>query len=356
MADRSRTIFVFILPKRGCVAYSLEMIRHLTGLRYKVYVSRRTEGELPDQSVRIPTFRNGLEFCLATLFVLPFWLVKIGLAAPKNDCKAFYFPVLHHWTPFLLLLARLLKIPGIITVHDAVTHPGEPGFLQGYFQKVSIRLASGVVTLSEYVDHQLPADGKPRRLIPHGILALPGLIRKNSPAQRPVRLLFLGRVARYKGIDLLWAALQQLDEALWAGLTIAGDIVDPDFERFHHPKVKWRNEWLAEEEISRLLNEADVLVLPYREASQSGIITLGIAAAIPMVVTRVGGLSEQLGPDEAVWVTPEAESLAEGIKILAENVDLYHRIQAKLAAYTSHATGWKEHAARLEQFIDALKI
>ncbi len=326
------------------MAYSLEMIRHLTGLRYKVYVSRRTEGDLPDQCDRIPTFRNGLEFFFATLFILPYWLVKIGRNARKTRCEAFYFPVLHHWTPFFLILARMLKIPGILTVHDATTHPGEPGFFQDFFQRISIRLAAGVIALSEYVENKLLLSDKPHVRIPHGILTLPGLNRERKALHQPARLLFLGRIARYKGLDLLWAALQQLDEHSWACLTIAGLVIDPDFEPFQHPKVKWRNEWLPEEEISRLLNQSDILVLPYREASQSGIIPLGIAAAIPMVVTRVGGLPEQLGPEEAVWVEPDPDSLAKGIRALTENTDIYHRIHLNLLKHVAEEPGTQLNA------------
>ncbi|MCB0606389.1 MAG: glycosyltransferase family 4 protein [Lewinellaceae bacterium] len=350
MKEQAGTIFVFILPKRGCVDYALEMTRHLTRLRYEVYASKQSEGAFPDHTIRVKTFRNGPDFVFSSLFILPRLLLRIARQARRNQCSAFYFPTFHHWAPFFLLLAKRLGIPGIVTVHDAHSHPGEPALLQDLFQRWSVRLAAGVVFLSEYVAGQSNPAGKPIKVIPHGILSLPGLIPGERQGQKPLRLLVIGRIARYKGIDLLEQAIELLEDDLWSSLTIAGAVVDPDFHPFVHPKVHWETGWLPPERMADLLNRADVLVLPYREASQSGVLTLGIAARIPMVVTNVGGLREQLDEQCALWVEPNPESLAEGIGNLAKNPDIYHRIRQNLGE--NHATAtWSQCAEMLEEFI-----
>ena len=55
------------------------------------------------------------------------------------------------------------------------------------------------------------------------------------------------------------------------------------------------DKFLDEEEISYLLNTNDVLILPYIDATQSGIVTLGMASGLPIICTNVGGLKEQIG-------------------------------------------------------------
>ncbi len=247
----------------------------------------------------------------------------------------------------------MLGIPGVVTVHDAHSHPGEPALLQGLFQRWSVRLAGGVVFLSEYVAGQSNTAGKPFKVIPHGILSLPGLISGERKGRKPLRLLVIGRIARYKGIDLLGQAIQLLEDDIWSALTIAGAVVDPDFHPFVHPKVHWETGWLPPERMADLLNRADVLIMPYREASQSGVLTLGIAAGIPMVITRVGGLLEQLDEQCALWVEPNAESLAEGIRNLAKNPDIYHRIRQNLGDHHATAT-WSQCTEMLEEFIFSL--
>jgi glycosyltransferase involved in cell wall biosynthesis len=71
---------------------------------------------------------------------------------------------------------------------------------------------------------------------------------------------------------------------------------------------------VPEDEVSTLLNWADIVVLPYREASQSGIAPTALAAGRRVIATRVGGLAEQLADNPlATLCEPDAASLAAAI-------------------------------------------
>jgi glycosyltransferase involved in cell wall biosynthesis len=76
-------------------------------------------------------------------------------------------------------------------------------------------------------------------------------------------------------------------------------------------EVTVENRWVPEAEIGALLAWCDAVILPYREASQSGVAAAALAAGRPVIATRVGGLREQLsGIPRAMLCEPRADSLA----------------------------------------------
>jgi glycosyltransferase involved in cell wall biosynthesis len=79
--------------------------------------------------------------------------------------------------------------------------------------------------------------------------------------------------------------------------------------------VTVENRWVPESEIGPLLAWSDALILPYREASQSGVAAAALAAGRPVIATRVGGLSEQLSvAPRALLCEPRPDSLARAIR------------------------------------------
>jgi len=318
-----------MLARRGCLAYANEMVKLLPTGEIKIYASRESEEPLPDGSYLIPTFKNKWEFIWRTLRTLPNFLWQIRWDF-QQGYQIFYFPVFHHWNPVILLLAKWLGAKTILTIHDAVFHPGEWQWGQGWFQNRAMRRANRLIVLSEFVKKQLPVSlqGK-TTVIPHPVL-LPQTTVPRRVFKLPLRLLFLGRMARYKGVDLLLEAVKDFSAEKIQHLTLAGlpmqETVLPE-TAFPIQKIE---RWLNESEITPLLQEHDVLILPYREASQSGVVALGIPAAIPMVVTKVGGLPEQLAEKEAVWVEPTVHSIRAGIVQLLENPNLYENLHQQL--------------------------
>ena len=69
-------------------------------------------------------------------------------------------------------------------------------------------------------------------------------------------------------------------------------------------RVEIVNRWIYDDEIYRFFEEADLVVMPYLEASQSGVIMLAYSFGKPFIVTDVGGLSEQVYPDSGVIIPP----------------------------------------------------
>ncbi len=135
-------------------------------------------------------------------------------------------------------------------------------------------------------------------------------------------LLFFGFVRRYKGLDLLLEAM--LSDKLadpFLKLIIAGEYYeDREYYRkwLEHEKLRDRiiefNQFIADEDVFKYFCAADLLVQPYRSATQSGVAQIAYHFELPMVVTDVGGLPEIVPDGKVGFVTrPDPEDIAEAI-------------------------------------------
>lgn len=352
MRKGEKKVIAFLLCRSGCVPYATQMVSHLSRVEVKIYASAYSAETLPKDSYRIPTYRNKLEFLLSSLIVLPWLMIQVSITIHRGFCIG-YFPLFHPWNPFLILLFRLWKGKSILTAHEGRLHLGEAYFWEQWLVNLSIKWADELVFLTEKerqsTQQQIPFHGR-SWIIPHGILSLPGLDSGTRSLPTRPALLFLGRIIRYKGVELLLNVVAQLPSEAIQHLTIAGQANYPIPSQSLKGKVKWIKEWLPEEKMAQLLNEHDILILPYLQASQSGILTMGIAAAIPMICTRVGGLSEQLHENEALWVNPEPKSLLAGIQQLIQTPELYRELHQRLVKKRNRES-WTESARQLEAII-----
>jgi glycosyltransferase involved in cell wall biosynthesis len=122
-----------------------------------------------------------------------------------------------------------------------------------------------------------------------------------SGAEEPVHLLFFGIVRQYKGVDVLLRAVAQLRRERPVRVVVAGEFWDPvdPYERLVdelglHDVVDLRPGYVPDDELGRHLARADVMVAPYRSATQSGAVEMAFGAGLPVVASRVGGLAEQI--------------------------------------------------------------
>jgi glycosyltransferase involved in cell wall biosynthesis len=230
--------------------------------------------------------------------------------------------------PLDLLMAIALRLIGarlVVVVHDADAHPGDGFPLQMMLQRLLCRLAGGLVALCGHVGTQLRLQrlaGTDRRPLirfshpPFGF-EMPAAER----AAGPPRLLCFGRLLPYKGLDLLAGALASLPPEVAIEVRVAGS--GPESGALDALRscrgVTVENRWVPEAEIGSLLAWSDALILPSREASQSGVAAAALAAGRPVIATRVGGLREQLtGAPQAVLCEPDAGSVARAIQLWLE--------------------------------------
>jgi len=227
--------------------------------------------------------------------------------------------------PLDLLMAialRRLHIPFVVLVHDADAHPGDGFPLQMWLQRRLCRRAMTVAALTTHVGerllHQKLAGTRGRPLIRLKHPPMPYEVRfRPVGAGDSFRLLSFGRLLPYKGLDLLADSLRRLGPQ--PGLTVRVVGSGPESPALAAlralPGVTVENRWVPEDEVGALLGWADAVVLPYREASQSGVAAVALAARRYVIATNVGGLAEQLADEPlAILCEPSADSLANGLR------------------------------------------
>jgi glycosyltransferase involved in cell wall biosynthesis len=116
-------------------------------------------------------------------------------------------------------------------------------------------------------------------------------------------ILFIGRIRKYKGVENLVQAFDKLEINDFQ-LVIAGE---GKLKIRHDPRIKLFNHWLAEDEIASLIEGSEVVVFPYVEASQSGILPYCLDKNKKVVITPLPGLLEQSVTYKNVFVTKDLE-------------------------------------------------
>lgn len=220
-----------------------------------------------------------------------------------------YFLLPHPWD--LSLSKKIMKSSNMEIwrgIHDIKNHPGE-FWPRPHTIKKLIKYSTTIVVYSEFVKESLLAYGKP--IINSAIYEVH---HSSKSVYTPGSVLFVGRIKKYKGIKLLlnsWPKVTTQGKSL----TIAGFGRLPSVVRATPCTVY--NRWLSDLEIELLIQNAHVVVLPYIEASQSGVISIAHSMCTPVVVTPVGGLTNQIieGTNGIVAEDLSPESVAKAIDL-----------------------------------------
>lgn len=339
-------VLIFHLSRYGYADYAAGMINHLPIKDYVIYQSKYHSVSVDKPIRNVRTYRNTWEFFINSFIVLPLLLWKIYKEIPSLNIKVSYFLGFHYWDLPLIWICKMRRIGVVYTVHDGVLHEGEDYFRHRMLQNACIRRANQLIFLTNFVKNEtmnLLRLFTNATVIPHGPINIPHLSIEHKHSTR-LKLLFLGRIGKYKGVELLLEALKSAENDIWECLTIAGKPLYK-IQTLSNSKIRFIRNWLSMEEIADLINRHDVLILPYKSATQSGVITLGISAAIPMICTKMGGLPEQLAEDEAVWTEPDTFSLLEAIRFLSKNRAAYDTIHQCLVEKRKQFS-WVEPANR----------
>ena len=262
------------------------------------------------------------------------WL-KVGARLRKEKPDVI---VVRYWLPLMgpALGTILRKVRGnkhtkIICIADnIIPHEKRPG--DNAFTKYFIKACDGFITMSEKVlaDLRTFTQTKPAKLVQHPLYDNFGEIVSKSAARQHLGLsqtdnivLFFGFIRKYKGLDLLLKAIANLKPLMPdLKLLIAGEFYEDEKpyndlidELGIRDMLVLRTNFIADSEVKYYLCAGDVLVQPYKNATQSGVTPLAYYFEKPMVVTNVGGLPA-LVPDGkcGLLVEPEPNEIAKAIQ------------------------------------------
>jgi glycosyltransferase involved in cell wall biosynthesis len=258
----------------------------------------------------------------------------------------------YQWLPIPGLDRRLLppKRPRVYTMHWRLP---EAGSRIGRSLTKLLAEMDAVVVHSEHGSARLRADfGVPvdrLRVIPHG--AFDYLTRQEDEVPLPAELqavegpviLAFGLIRPYKGTDVLLEAFSRVDRGeLW----IVGMPRMPmdELRRLADQapgRVRFIDRFIPDPEIPAFMRRADLVVLPYRNIEQSGVLYTALAFGRPLVLSSVGGFTEIGERGAARLVPPEdPEMLAEAITELIADRDTAAALAAGAEREASTASSW----------------
>jgi glycosyltransferase involved in cell wall biosynthesis len=249
--------------------------------------------------------------------------------------------------PRLLLAGVVGRRRLALTIHDPSPHPGDRVPRQDAFLNSALVRAAGLVFVhGEALKEQLVERLHPRApvvVVPHGVAAA-----AVSPVPADPSLLFFGRISYYKGIDVLLDAMA----AVWKGvpaarLTIAGEGDLEPHPALDDSRVTLRRGHIPDADVPGLIEASRCVVLPYREASQSGVGSLVKPYGRPLVVTAVGGLPELVADGSGLTApSQDPAALAAALVEVLTDAPLAARLGAAGAATAGAGASW-DSVARL---------
>lgn len=259
------------------------------------------------------------------------WLT-VGLRLKKERADLI---VVRYWLPLMgpclgtiLRIAKKNKHTKVVCIADNVI-PHEKRFGDKPFTKYFIKPVDAFITMSEKVlgDLKLFTQTKPAKAVQHPLYDNFGEKISKETARQHLGInkdekiiLFFGFIRNYKGLDILFDAMKELQHST-IKLLVAGEFYedrkayDEQIEKLGiKDKLILRTDFIPDSEVKYYLCAADVVVQPYRNATQSGVTPLAYHFEKPMVVTNVGGLPSLVPDDKAGLVAePNASSIAEKI-------------------------------------------
>jgi glycosyltransferase involved in cell wall biosynthesis len=298
----------------------------------------------------------------------PFNWIKTGYRLKKENADII---IVRYWLPLMgpclgtiLRILKKNKHSKIVCIADNVI-PHEKRFGDKPFTQYFLKPVDAFITMSEKVltDLSLFVKDKPAKMVLHPLYDNFGEKVGKEAARNYLKIgqaekviLFFGFIRKYKGLDILLDAMKILKSSnnspLGDGgkLLIAGEfyedrkIYDDQIEKLGiKDNVILHTNFIPDREVKNYLCAADVVVQPYRNATQSGVTPLAYHFEKPMIVTNVGGLP-LLVPDGKVGfvAAPNAESIAQKIiEYFAKGEDYFlpHIIEEKKKLSWEKLTG-----------------
>lgn len=258
-----------------------------------------------DKAQRVESIRK-----LDTINPITYYTTYKSISKYKPDLMISKF-----WMPFFgpslgYVLKRLKKngVKSIAILDNVKPHEKRPGDIR--FTKYYLNSNSGFIVMSNTVRYDL-LEYKPDAIykqVLHPLYDHFGTLLNKSDARKKLGieenkkvLLFFGFIRKYKGLDLLLESIRFLPEDYT--LIIAGEIYG-NFDEYEgiireynlENKVKLFIRYINDEEVPLFFSASDVCVLPYKSATQSGIVGISYHFELPVIATDTGGLREMIEP------------------------------------------------------------
>ncbi len=320
-------------PLRGGIAHYFALLYKHLSKRHDVEVVTftrqypsflfpgKTQEEQQSEGVAIPSER-----LIDSINPWTWVTAARAIARKKPDLLIFKY-----WLPFFgpcfgsiaSLVRRWTGAKVLFICDNVIPHERRPGDVT--FTRFAFRYADFFIVQSKSVERDLKAFWPKARLafVPHPVYELFGKGSSKSAARRKLGLsdkrllLFFGYVRPYKGLDTLLRALPLVLREISVKLLVVGEFYRNEeslralaSSQGIDKNVIFYSDYVPNDNVGMFFSASDVVVLPYRSATQSGIVQIAYQFDKPVIATDVGGLSEVVLNDRTGFIVPSEDHVA----------------------------------------------
>lgn len=304
----------------------------LLGLFAADYVGGLANGLASHTAVSLFVSRQDLEAVFPDQTNLPFFLLERKVFSPEIDLHLVDYPkgqygakidmtrrlledirrirpdIVHvqvagdPWMP--MVLTGCPQYGRVATIHDVTAHPGDRPSprIRSMINAWTVRAADTLIVhgqqQSSLLRQRYHVPLEKVNVLPIGPYDLFMVYDRRGIEEEPATILFFGRMRAYKGLEVLLRAAPQIVSAVpGARIVAAGAGNCPalmEAAASHPVWLEVHNRFIRADEIPELFRRASLVVLPYLEASQSGVVPVAAMFGKPVVATRVGSIPESV--------------------------------------------------------------
>ena len=273
----------------------------------------KTQYEIGEPAFKIPEDKNVISVDSINPFNWFFTALKIRKENPDLLIYKYWIPFFAPCFFTISFLVKMFRKTKVLFICDNVI-PHEKRIGDKFFTKLVFSVVNYFIVQSRTVENDLKKfnkSEKPYKLSPHPLYNIFGDKADKVEARRFIEenykikfntdkvILFFGYIRKYKGLIYLIDALPEILRDANVKLLIAGEFYDD--EKPYKEKIKslgleenilLLSDFMPDEKVRYFFSACDCLVLPYTDATQSGIVQIAYYYDKPVIVTDVGGLSE----------------------------------------------------------------
>jgi glycosyltransferase involved in cell wall biosynthesis len=266
-------------------------------------------------------------------------------------------------------LPEIKNTPIVLSIHDPEPHTGEGNWRVNLARWLTFGRVKRYILHNHALKESFCLSFKLKRdivdVIPLGVYMVFREWATSGVAQDGRTVLFFGRISPYKGIEVLYRAAPLVAEQIQnvrfivAGRPLRGYQLPVSPILSNGGQIEVISEYIPNSLLAKLFQRATVVVCPYTDATQSGVVLTAFAFERPVIASRVGGLPEYVEDGVTGWLMPpgDAKDLAEAIVQSLTNKNLQGQIISGIARACAERLDWDTIADQtLQTYSRALDV
>jgi len=326
-----------VLPFRGGIAQHTTMLRRalskICTLKTISFSRQYPQVIFPGESDIDPSFKEHLEdeveYAIDSLNPYTWYKAVSSILKFKPEIVIIPWWTIFWFFCFFYIQRRLLKnnINVYFLCHNVIEH--ETAFWKKFLTRLLLNKCDNFIVQTEVDKNNLNTflPGKNILKHPHPIYSQFPAAKKTLAKRANLELLFYGFVRPYKGLEVLLSAMK-LIKRTDSHLSIVGEFWDSKEETADYiiknnleSVVEIIPRYVTDQETAEYFQRADVVILPYKSATGTGVIPIAYHYNKPVIVTNVGGLPDVVSQNNTGWIieSNSPQALANSIDSLSVN-------------------------------------